>query len=671
MKASLFLLVVVSLSVYPQDTPRKYWIKFSSKENTALAKSVSQKDAARAIGLSERAIARRAKVSQQIITIEDLPLSASYLSTLEQNGIIIRNRSRWFNAVTAELSDAQMQFIRRLPFVRSVEPVVTFKRKELPAVTAPLQKINSAAADPDSQLYGKSLAHMRMINAVAVHKIGIKGRGVLVGMLDTGFRWKIHEAMKNMNVIAEYDFIQKDNNTANESGDALSQDVHGTGTMSLVGAYKEGQLVSPAYNANFILGKTEYVPSETNVEEANWAEAAEWMEGQGVDIISSSLGYKDFDAGQKSYVYADMNGRTTAVSNAAALAARKGVVVVNAMGNEGAGLNPPSITAPADADSILSVGALNGNGVLASFSSNGPTSDGRIKPDVSAHGVGTYWATPNGVSTYSGSSQGTSLATPLVAGAAAMVLSAHPELTPIQVRDALRNTAANADKPNNAIGWGLINAYQAVLYHGMVMSTDPEVTFTQDSNYLVGMFIVSKSPVKKDSVRLFYTLNSGGTFISVPMTLGEIVDTVTNSGRYFCTVPFSGITPKFYVRAVDATNVSRTNPNAAPTELYDAKTGTTDVAKPNPVPSEFTLSQNFPNPFNPATIISFDIPRNGTVTLKVYDVLGKEVAQLFNGETSFGRHSVQFNAAGLSSGVYFYRLTSGDFVQTKRMMLIK
>jgi hypothetical protein len=252
-----------------------------------------------------------------------------------------------------------------------------------------------------------------------------------------------------------------------------------------------------------------------------------------------------------------------------------------------------------------------------------------------------------------------------------MVLSAHPELTPIQVRDALRNTAANADKPNNAIGWGLINAYQAVLYHGMVMSTDPEVTFTQDSNYLVGMFIVSKSPVKKDSVRLFYTLNSGGTFISVPMTLGEIVDTVTNSGRYFCTVPFSGITPKFYVRAVDATNVSRTNPNAAPTELYDAKTGTTDVAKPNPVPSEFTLSQNFPNPFNPATIISFDIPRNGTVTLKVYDVLGKEVAQLFNGETSFGRHSVQFNAAGLSSGVYFYRLTSGDFVQTKRMMLIK
>lgn len=663
------LIILTVQCMLAQERPEKYWIYFTAKENISFAKSPSQHDAARAIGLSERAIARRSKISQQIITVEDLPLSSSFLSRLEQNGIVLLNRSRWLNAVTAELTEAQRTTVQRLPFVRSVEPVVTFTRRDLPSVSVSMEKVS--AADPDSQLYGKSLAHMKMINAVAVHKIGIKGRGVLVGMLDTGFRWKIHEAMKNMNVIAEYDFIQKDNNTANESGDALSQDSHGTGTMSLVGAYKEGQLVSPAHKADFILGKTEYVPSETNVEEANWAEAAEWMEGQGVDIISSSLGYKDFDGGQKSYVYADMNGRTTAVSNAAALAARRGVVVVNAMGNEGAGLNPPSITAPADADSIISVGALTGSGIGASFSSNGPTSDGRTKPDVSAHGVGTYWATPNGVSTYSGSSQGTSLATPLVAGVAAMILSAHPELTPIQVRDALRNTAANKDKPNNAIGWGLINAYSAVLYNGLVMSTDPEVTLTQDSNYLVGMFVVSNSPIKKDSVRLFYTVNNGTTFTSIPMTLGAIVDSATNSGRYTCTIPFTGITPRFFVRAMDATNIQRTNPFAAPTELYDAKTGTTDVPKPNPIPSEFVLSQNYPNPFNPTTMISFDAPRSGVVTLKVFDVLGKEVALLFNGEVSFGRHAVQFSAAGLSSGVYFYRLQSGDVVRTKRMMIVK
>ncbi len=450
-----------------------------------------------------------------------------------------------------------------------------------------------------------------------------------------------------------------------------SQDSHGTGTMSLVGAYKEGQLVSPAYNASFILGKTEYVPTETHVEEDNWAAAIEWMENAGVDVVSSSLGYNTFDSGVN-YVWAngDMNGRTAIVSKAAVLAARRGVVVVNAMGNEYQ-TSPPSITAPADADSIISVGAVTASGFLAGFSSNGPTSDGRMKPDVMAHGVGTYWATTGGKSTYSGGSQGTSLATPLVAGVAAMILSAHPELTPIQVRDALRNTASNAAKPNNDIGWGIINAYQAVLYNGMTMSTDPEITFTKDSNYLVGMFVVSKSVIKKDSVRLYYTLNNGSTFIPVPMTLTDIVDSATNSGRYAVTVPFSGITPRFYVRAVDAGNISRTNPVNAPTELYDAKTGTTGVPKTNPVPAEFTLLQNYPNPFNPSTLISFDVPRAGIISLKVYDVLGKTVATLVNGETSFGRHTVQFNAAGLASGVYFYRLQSGDFAQTKRMMLLK
>ncbi|MFZ4621926.1 MAG: S8 family serine peptidase [Bacteroidota bacterium] len=668
--ALLFLTLAAAVFATAQDAPKKYWIYFTSKENTALAKSSSPADAARAIGLSDRAILRRAKVSKQIITQEDLPISSSFISTLEQTGVTVQNQSRWFNAVTAFLTASQIAAIEQFPFVRSIEPVGTFTRTELPQTENHFSKSDAVTADPDSQLYGKSITHMRTINAIAVHKIGIKGRGVLVGMLDTGFRWKTHEAMQNMNVIAEYDFVQKDNNTANEGTDASNQDSHGTGTMSLVGAYKEGQLVSPAYNASFILGKTEYVPTETHVEEDNWAAAIEWMESSGVDVVSSSLGYNTFDSGVN-YLWADMNGRTAIVSKAAVLAARRGVVVVNAMGNEGAGFNPPSITAPADADSIISVGAVTSAGFLAGFSSNGPTSDGRMKPDVVAHGVGTYWATTGGKSSYSGGSQGTSLATPLVAGAAAMILSAHPELTPIQVRDALRNTAANAAKPNNDIGWGNINAYQAVLYNGMVMSTDPEITFTKDSNYLVGMFVVSKSVIKKDSVRLYYTLNNGSTFIPVPMTLGEIVDTATNSGRYFATVPYSGITPRLYVRAVDTGNIPRTNPYKAPTELYDAKTGTTGVPKTNPVPSEFTLLQNYPNPFNPSTLISFDIPRTSITSLKVYDVLGKEVATLVNGETSFGRHTVQFNGAGLASGVYFYRLQSRDFVQTKRMLLIK
>jgi hypothetical protein len=475
-----------------------------------------------------------------------------------------------------------------------------------------------------------------------------------------------------MKVIAEYDFVYKDSITANDAKDSLinnlGQDSHGTGTMSLVGAYKEGQLVSPAYNASFILGKTEFVPTETNVEEDNWVAAIEWMESRGVDVVSSSLGYKVFDAGQKSYVYADMNGRTATTSKVATIAAQKGVVVVNAMGNEGANANPPSLTTPADADSIISVGAVNGSGSLAGFSSNGPTSDGRKKPDVMAHGVGTYWATTSG---YSGSSEGTSLATPLVAGVASMILSAHPELTPIQVRDALRNTASNAISPNNSIGWGIINAYKAVLYNGMVISTDPEITLMNDSNYSVGMYVVSSSVVKKDSIHLFYSNNNGSTFSSIPMTLTTVVDSATNSGKYIAVIPQSSTVSKFYVQAVDATNVHRTSPYKAPAELFDVKTGTTNVKPENPIPTSFALHQNYPNPFNPTTVISYQLSAASNVRLTVYDVLGREIATLISGAQSFGKYSVPFNGAGLASGIYFYRLQADNFVETKKMVLLK
>jgi hypothetical protein len=675
---TLFFICLAGLAVLAssQEKPQKYWIYFSAKENLPLSKSSLPSEITALTGVSERALQRRAKVGQQMVTSEDFPVSASNLTRFTGLGITIENTSRWFNAVTAYLTVSQLRQIKTLSFVRSIEPVATFTRKELPPVELPIKTFSKQAANKFS--YGLSQAHMASINAIAVHNIGISGRGVLVGMLDTGFRWKIHEAMLNMKVVAEYDFIQKDNNTANEGTDALSQDSHGTSTMSLVGAYKIDQLVSPAFSANFILGKTEYVPSETNTEEDNWVAAIEWMESQGVDVVSSSLGYKDFDAGQKSYVYADMNGRTATTSKAATIAARKGVVVVNAMGNEGAGLNPPSLTTPADADSIISVGAVSGTGILAGFSSNGPTSDGRMKPDVMAHGIGTYAATPS-TNKYSGSSQGTSLSTPLVAGVAAMILSAHPELTPIQVRDALRNSASNATKPNNDIGWGIIDAYKAVLSSGMAISTDPEISLTQDSNFSIGVFVVSKSTVKKDSVRLYYTTNDGVTFTPLTMTLSEIVDSSTNSGRYSAVMPKSAVTPRFYVRAVDATNISRRSPFAAPTELYDAKTGTTGTMSVNPVPSTYTLRQNYPNPFNPVTMISYDIPRTSSVTLTVYDLLGREVTTLVNEVKTFGRYSVPFNGTGLASGVYFYRLqtrqTDGritdNFVETKRMMLVK
>ena len=245
------------------------------------------------------------------------------------------------------------------------------------------------------------LAQENQIDIVNVHNLRITGRGVLVGMLDSGFRWKVPESEMNMDVIKEYDFIQHDSVTANQDGstpiDESDQDEHGTLTLSLVGGYKEGELVSPAFGSSFILAKTEYVPTETNIEEDNWVAGIEWEEQNGVDVVSSSLGYSIFDSTdangvpQHSYTPADMNGRTATTTKAAVIAARLGVVVCSAMGNEGES-SWHIMTSPADADSIISVGAVDISGVYASFSSVGPTADGRTKPDVVADGVGDYCA---------------------------------------------------------------------------------------------------------------------------------------------------------------------------------------------------------------------------------------------------------------------------------------
>jgi serine protease AprX len=674
-----FLLSATTL--FSQEQTHKYWIYFCDKapaERSFMAKSMSTKQLAIAVGLSERALARRAKVMPEgaLITFEDLPVAPEYLLTLTSQGIHIENVSRWFNAATARLTAEQYARVAGLSCVRNLKPVRTFVRRDPPASSLPpLEKTLSSTADLHD--YGNSYTQLNQIRVPDVHNLRITGRGVLVGMLDSGFRWRVNEATKNMAVIKEYDFIQQDTITANEPDkvtawpDASNQDGHGTTTLSVVGGFKEGQLVSPAFGSQFILAKTEYIASETTIEEDFWAAGIEWEEQNGVDVVSSSLGYSDFDPGQKSYTYADMNGRSATTSKAAVLAARRGVVVVSSMGNEGAS-SWRYLTAPADADSIISVGAVSSAGNYAYFSSIGPTSDGRMKPDVVAQGVTTWGATtsPTGY----GYSQGTSLSTPLVAGAAALVLSAHPELTPIQVRDALRNTASNTATPNDSIGWGIIDVYKAMLYNGMVLSTDPEITTLIDSQRAVSVFVVSGSMVKKDSVQFHYTLKStAGPFTVVPMTLTSIVDSVTNSGKYTVVVPNSLAVPSthFYVSAVDATNKVRTAPYNAPENLYIFNASIDIYTGERSVPVQFVLRQNYPNPFNPSTTIEYALQRAGLVRLELFNALGQQITTLVEGSETAGTHSVIWNGSRLPSGVYFYRLTAGESVAVRAMILIK
>jgi serine protease AprX len=456
-----FLVVASSATAVAQQTQR-YWITLRDRGPRADLSKMS----AQALGISDHALWRRAKVlpPDRLIDELDLPVSQAYLDQLRASGITIRSTSRWFNAVSAELTPSQQSTVASLPFVASVGPVAAFvKRDPQFSVSETPQSLSKRTTTADLN-YGSSLTQLSNINVVGVHNLGINGAGVVIGMLDDGFNnHKTHPALKNIKVLAEYDFVQRDSDTSPLPGEYTIG--HGETTLSTIGGFVNGTLIGVAYGASFILAKTEIDSVEIKLEEDLWVEGLEWEERLGAEIVSSSLGYNDW------YTYSDFNGHTATTTNAARVAARKGVLVVNAMGNEGnyqSGTQKTgTMIAPADADSIVSVGAVISNGRIASFSSTGPTFDGRTKPEVVAQGVSVYVA--SGTNSYQ-FANGTSYATPLTAGVAALVLSAHPTWTPMQVRDrliqsanALYDSSANMKThPNNFFGWGMVDALKAV-----------------------------------------------------------------------------------------------------------------------------------------------------------------------------------------------------------------
>ncbi len=438
--------------------------------------------AAANITLTDAARSRRAKMGLDKITFGDIPVWTGYIDQITAMGAKFRHASRWLNAASFEIPLEQIDAINNLPFVAKVRPVALFvgqPEPEEPAFPAPAL----APSQGDVLDYGISYGQLEQIGVPAVHDKGYNGAGVIVAMFDTGYR-KDHQAFQiaysEGRVLAEWDFVFNDGNTQNDFEDSYDQHNHGTLTWSTLGGEVPGVLYGPAYGASFILAKTEYVPTETQVEEDNWAAAVEWADSIGASVISSSLSYSDW------YTYADYDGVTCVTTIAANLATSYGIVVANAMGNSGPAAG--TLGAPADALEILSCGAVNSTGSIASFSSRGPTPDGRIKPEVCAQGVSTYGASAASPTSY-GYASGTSLSTPLIAGCAAVLLSARPGLTPQQVRQAFMQTASQADDPDNAYGWGIIDLGKALGW-GAHMGADvrigngPLTVSFMDSSYV-------------------------------------------------------------------------------------------------------------------------------------------------------------------------------------------
>ena len=421
-----------------------------------------KKDSIKIVNLDDTSIKRRIKHNLLAPTKYDYLINQNYIDQIEKLDVEVNIQSRWLNAISVITEIEKINLIKKLPFVKKIEPVYKHKKKRS------IQSINDLNNQNRDIEYGSSYDQIEQINCHIPHMAGYFGQGVRVLYLDTGYELG-HNAYDSLNLVAEYDFINSDENTANETDQEIidDQDDHGTICLSAMAGYAPGNLIGPAFKSEYLLAKTEIMAEEIQQEEDNYVAALEWGESLGADIACASLGYLDW------YSYEDLDGNSAVTTIAVDIASNLGVLCINSAGNEG---DDPwyHIITPADADSVISVGAVNRDGAIANFSSRGPTYDGRTKPEVCALGVNTYCVRSNTEDIYRTAS-GTSFSAPLAAGAAAVIMSANPEWTNMQVREAMMMTASLSNSPDNVYGYGILNTWAAINYQFTTQIKDEEI----------------------------------------------------------------------------------------------------------------------------------------------------------------------------------------------------
>ena len=396
--------------------------------------------------LSDRAINRRKNQSIEI-SKQDLPVSAIYLDSLRNNGFEPIFSSRWMNAVLIEADPADMVPLVHTSFVKDYKYV------------APNHKLNVKTAETGNLFEPKDPTDIRitstrqneMLGADQMHMEGMTGQGVLIAVFDGGFV-KVNRSSVFGHLFREGRILDKHDFMTN-SQNVFAHDDHGTSALSCIAAKYEDSMVGTAYDASFALYVTEDVRSEFRIEEYNWLFAAERADSLGADIISSSLGYSEFHDENMNYDYEkDADGKSSIVSQAAQWASDRGILVVNSAGNEGINRQWPHIVFPSDVEDVLAVGAVDFDGNYTSFSSSGPTADGRIKPDVVA--LGRNVATFNDRNSIS-PVNGTSFSAPLISGFAAALWGKYPDLTNKELKELIIRSCSNLNSPDTLVGYGV------------------------------------------------------------------------------------------------------------------------------------------------------------------------------------------------------------------------
>jgi subtilisin family serine protease len=507
----LVLLFVTVFNTFSQSTPvsKRYFIQFRDRAESPY--SITEP----AQFLSPKALERRIKQGIEIVE-NDLPVNPNYVAQVAAiTGVEVVNRSKWFNAITIQTTDSlAAEAVRNLPFV--LQSQQTGRRKkptnsdyflnDFSKLKAEAQAKDAAKLEKldEGNYYGKGQKQITMLAGQKLHALGFQGQGITIAVLDAGF-YRVNELpyfekLRNEGrLLGTRDFVDGGNSVFEDNS-------HGLSVLSTMASYKVGDYVGTAPAASYWLLRSENAATEFINEEDNWARAAEFADSVGADIINSSLGYTVFDNVATSHNYSQLDGKTTRITIAADIAASKGMLIVNSAGNSGDDAWR-HIGAPADGDSVLTIGATDSLGAYASFSSIGPSADGRIKPNVTAMGERAQIVSSGGTVA---PSNGTSFSAPIVCGLAACLWQAHPESSAMQIFKAIEQSASQYENPDIEKGFGIPNFLRAheILAQSKLKGTEADSIINVYPNpFIEGVTLEFYSTVEQNIKVSIFKLN--------------------------------------------------------------------------------------------------------------------------------------------------------------------
>jgi hypothetical protein len=492
--------------------------------------------------LTARSIQRRTRYGIAIDST-DLPITPRYIDSIRLAGAVtILNTSKWLNQVAIQTNDAAaLAKINSFPFVIAASPIASrqapgggFANNKLNEPLTPIPPGDpSSIVTGDFYNYGQSYGQVHIHNGEFLHNRGFRGQGMHMAVLDAGFYHYLSlptfdSVRNNGQILGTWDFV-----AGNASVD--EDHTHGMNCLSTIAANMPGVFVGTAPKASFYLYRTEDAATEYPIEEQNWVAGMERADSLGVDISSTSLGYFNFDNPVFNYTYANMDGNTTLSAKGADIAAKKGMLLVLAAGNEGNGAWHYIIT-PSDADSVMAVGAVSVAGNVGGFSSYGPSSDGQVKPSVAAVGVSAVIASPSTGQPTFGS--GTSFACPNMAGLTTCLWQAFPEINNMGIITVMQQAATRANNPDTRVGYGIPDMKKAfvMLIKQLFTQQAPQVSncsvswqWTVKTDSAIGLVVERKLPSDPAYVTAG-TMASTGAFQSRNFTFSDDLRSYTASG---------------------------------------------------------------------------------------------------------------------------------------------